>query len=746
MDPEQMKLLFLGTFAIIISAMKIPFRNPNFITFTLITSIPLFFITLLPQLPLVQDQIIDFSIEVLVKRKIVTYSSIETTQEDLSWPEELTIQFLKMYIVDMVNFLTAFTTIYASSTIHTSIGDHKASMSVTDLLKNSITKSRWRDAVFMFIAMSMLHSVCLPYVFYAIHVQPAVTFAIWVEYNAWWKLSVVVSILELQQRGFQAFSTSSQLIKGDKLRGFVLMLLLLYDLARSFSTIKTVRAVEVEPPIPKVYIGDLINFLTALATICASSTIHTTSDGDHKASMGLRHLLRNTITRSLGRDGVFTFIAMSMLHHICLPYVAYCIHVQQLHLSSFTDSLIFKSVHVMVPAVTFAIWVEYNAWWKLSVVASILQLEEQRGLFRAFSTSSQLMKGDKLRGFVLMLLLKSLDWPTTRAPSSNLPIFRGHSLFKCTNFAHVFLQASLLCLGKVMTWMVFTVYYFDSSELVKGLDMESNHIMLKPKIGVFDILKESLYLICKSHTFIILTFLTSLPFFCFSIYYELHLQRTLVQILQFLKQNSDFFNYNWQTQLHTTTSWTQMLSNNLIQLGLLYLIPLHLLEHCSAFVIVDLASKLEGKGKFREVSGSDSVTRAVRFRGTLVTSIWAACMALLANYLEWGAIWNMSIVISILENTKGANALTLSAYLSRGRERRQGLVLTLIFGVWGIGLKLTCLFFKHYERRGGIVAQIGLICTGNVVKWVAYMIYYQYCKKLISEKRVDVEIGQVVEK
>nr|XP_011463377.1 PREDICTED: uncharacterized protein LOC101306912 [Fragaria vesca subsp. vesca] len=314
--------------------------------------------------------------------------------------------------------------------------------------------------------------------------------------------------------------------------------------------------------------------------------------------------------------------------------------------------------------------------------------------------------------------------------------------------------------------------------------MESNHIMLKPKIGVFDILKESLYLICKSHTFIILTFLTSLPFFCFSIYYELHLQRTLVQILQFLKQNSDFFNYNWQTQLHTTTSWTQMLSNNLIQLGLLYLIPLHLLEHCSAFVIVDLASKLEGKGKFREVSGSDSVTRAVRFRGTLVTSIWvlflstctvlgsiwlvsvyyvllrnigyynmycrmlykAACMALLANYLEWGAIWNMSIVISILENTKGANALTLSAYLSRGRERRQGLVLTLIFGVWGIGLKLTCLFFKHYERRGGIVAQIGLICTGNVVKWVAYMIYYQYCKKLISEKRVDVEIGQVVEK
>ncbi|XP_061994142.1 uncharacterized protein LOC133712081 [Rosa rugosa] len=312
------------------------------------------------------------------------------------------------------------------------------------------------------------------------------------------------------------------------------------------------------------------------------------------------------------------------------------------------------------------------------------------------------------------------------------------------------------------------------------MDMESNHIiMLKQKLGVFDILKEALYLICKNHSFIVLTFLTSLPFFCFSIYYESHLKRTLVQISEFLNQNSGFFNYNWQTQLHTATSMAQMFSNNLIQLGLLYLIPLHLLELCSAFVIVDLASKLGGKGKFGEVSGGGSVTRMVRFKGTLVTSIWvlflstctvvgsiwlvsvyyvllrnfgyyntycrvlykAACMALLANYLEWGAIWNMGIVISILENRHGANALMFSAYLSRGRERRQGLVLMLIFGVWGLGLRLACLFFKCYEGKGGIVAQMGLFCTGNVVKWVAFMIYSYNCKILISEKRVDVEIG-----
>lgn len=307
-------------------------------------------------------------------------------------------------------------------------------------------------------------------------------------------------------------------------------------------------------------------------------------------------------------------------------------------------------------------------------------------------------------------------------------------------------------------------------------------MMSKQMLGVFDILKEALSLIYKNHSFIVLAFLTSLPLFCFSIYYELHLQRTLLQISEFLKQNPGFFNYNWQTQLHTITSMTRMFSNSLIQLGLLYLIPLHLLEICTAFVIVDLASKLQGKTTFREVFGGACLTKAARFRGTLVTSIWvlflstctvvgstwlvsvyyvilrnfeyyniycrvlykAACMALLANYMEWGAIWSMSIVISILENTHGANALMLSANLSRGRER-QGLVLTLIFGVWGFGLRLACLFFKGYEGRGGIVAQIGFLCTGNVVKWVAYMIYSYKCKKLISEKKVDVEIGKVVE-
>lgn len=47
----QIKPWFLVTIGIMGSAMKIPLRNPNFITFTLSTSFPLFCMKLMPRLP-----------------------------------------------------------------------------------------------------------------------------------------------------------------------------------------------------------------------------------------------------------------------------------------------------------------------------------------------------------------------------------------------------------------------------------------------------------------------------------------------------------------------------------------------------------------------------------------------------------------------------------------------------------------------------------------------------------------------
>jgi hypothetical protein len=118
-----------------------------------------------------------------------------------------------------------------------------------------------------------------------------------------------------------------------------------------------------------------------------------------------------------------------------------------------------------------------------------------------------------------------------------------------------------------------------------------------------------------------------------------------------------------------------------------------------------------------------------------------AFLPLLAKYLEWSAMWNMSIVISVLEGIYGDEASALSAYYSKGSEGC-GLILMLVFFVWGLGLRLPCLYFGCYEGGIGIVAQISLVCLGNVLKWVACMLYFYDCKKQILEKKVDEEVGR----
>ncbi|KAM1082531.1 hypothetical protein ACFX15_020645 [Malus domestica] len=295
--------------------------------------------------------------------------------------------------------------------------------------------------------------------------------------------------------------------------------------------------------------------------------------------------------------------------------------------------------------------------------------------------------------------------------------------------------------------------------------MESNHIMVKQKLGFFDILKQPLNLTYKNTHFILLIFLSSLPLFCFLLYYELLLQKTLVRISEFVRhQHPDSFGYHWQTLLHTATRTIVIFSNNLIQLGILYLVPFHLLELCSVYVTVDSALKSHRPKR------KPAIRAGAGLRGTVVTSIWvlffstctllgstwlasiyyvilrnlggkynmyfgvfyrAACMALLAKYLEWSSIWNMAIVISVLEDKHGANALMLSASLIRGSERRrcQGLVISLVCSVFGLVLRGSCWFFACCGRRNGVVAHAGVFCILNVMKWVVFVVYFNSCKR-----------------
>ncbi|KAF5443190.1 hypothetical protein F2P56_035769 [Juglans regia] len=197
-------------------------------------------------------------------------------------------------------------------------------------------------------------------------------------------------------------------------------------------------------------------------------------------------------------------------------------------------------------------------------------------------------------------------------------------------------------------------------------------------------------------------------------------------IVRRLITHNSFYKNEWE--LRTT------FSHQLVQLGFLYLVPFHLLELCTVIVTVDLASKIYAEDR-----------PILTLKEMLKKQIYGARIrALLLKYLEWSAVWNVSIVISVLEGTFGVRAMALSARFNRGSERR-GLLLMAVFFVWGLGLRLPCLYFRCYEGEiMGIVAQVGLFCLGNVLKWVACMLYFYDCKKQTLEKKVDVEAGREI--
>ncbi|KAK7843233.1 hypothetical protein CFP56_012817 [Quercus suber] len=79
------------------------------------------------------------------------------------------------------------------------------------------------------------------------------------------------------------------------------------------------------------------------------------------------------------------------------------------------------------------------------------------------------------------------------------------------------------------------------------------------------------------------------------------------------------------------------------------------------------------------------------------------------SVLGMQSCWEQSIVISIVDEIYGTEALMLSAYLSSGTES---------CGV--------CLFYQ-----------------GNLIKWAVWVIYFRDCKKQILENEVGREFEAI---
>ncbi|XP_048230889.1 uncharacterized protein LOC8280542 isoform X3 [Ricinus communis] len=246
-----------------------------------------------------------------------------------------------------------------------------------------------------------------------------------------------------------------------------------------------------------------------------------------------------------------------------------------------------------------------------------------------------------------------------------------------------------------------------SSEIQQEKMEGNSHIMLQGKLGFFGLLKESLSIPFKNPNFIIFTCLASVPLFCSLSIYETIFQQTLIEIGRAVQKTMspslnayDIFNNDYE-ELITLERWIGKISQKLLLLGLIYIGILHLVDLLNTIAIVDMTSVI-----YKEEKAMSLRCMFSRFFND------TRLKALLTKYIEWSAIWDMGVVISILEEKQGDVAIIVSSYLSRGWERK------------GEG-----------TNAMGTTVHIGLVCLLNVLKWVIFVVYFYDCKKQSSQKQ-----------
>ncbi|KAL5063186.1 hypothetical protein RYX36_024923 [Vicia faba] len=312
--------------------------------------------------------------------------------------------------------------------------------------------------------------------------------------------------------------------------------------------------------------------------------------------------------------------------------------------------------------------------------------------------------------------------------------------------------------------------------------MESeNNLKQKQKLEVFEILKEALTIYVKNLNFIFFTFLTSLPLFCLMVYFEIQLQETLIEIFYIFvnisKEDVLFGYFDSMLDLMSREYYYLMF----IQLGLIYIFPLHVLEFVTAIVTINLASKqsLQHENNMTLKEMFHKPLDSSKLRGSFHTFIYVVFLTathqvgllgivinyflfskhlsfvvftvicsllfvmVLKMYLEWISTWNMSLVVSVLEGIYGIDSLVLSVNFSRGCHRN-GLFIMLIFFAWGHFLRFSCYYIGGYEQGYGTFIQVGLFCMVIPFKWVVFMIYFHDCKDRYLVKKTDEELGKDV--
>ncbi|KAM7272586.1 hypothetical protein ACFE04_027249 [Oxalis oulophora] len=321
--------------------------------------------------------------------------------------------------------------------------------------------------------------------------------------------------------------------------------------------------------------------------------------------------------------------------------------------------------------------------------------------------------------------------------------------------------------------------------------MESQKILTKEKLGFYGIIKEVLSISTTNWKFIILSFLTCFPLFSSLLLFQLLFTQDVLETLLIIYPTDTQTIHDGGFTIRSITIYgpysngfpfiRRLFANvyhKFLFYGPLYMLSVHLLSLLNTIAIVHSSSAIYAGDQNISLNKmlNEPFTKVGFFR-PLVTSIYVLLLntvvvigllcfatniylstsfvfcafffgllfkALITKFIEWSAIWNTGVVISVLQEQHGYIPIGVAALISRGCRLR-GSLLMLVFFMWRLVLRSYFVYlWWQNQGNGPFLVVISIItafslCLENVLKGVTFMVYFYDCKKRFMEKKIDLE-------
>ncbi|CAN7094302.1 unnamed protein product [Brassica rapa subsp. narinosa] len=268
---------------------------------------------------------------------------------------------------------------------------------------------------------------------------------------------------------------------------------------------------------------------------------------------------------------------------------------------------------------------------------------------------------------------------------------------------------------------------------------------IQENLEFIDVLKRARKLLCGNINLLLFLFICSLPLFCFLIFFELSLQTTVLVASEYFSREVKFWGYYYTAP--RDHALLKNLISLLLQTFLFYLFPYSLLDLLTTTTIVS-ASSLVYTSEEEPLGLNQLVRRTVGICRKRIEGLYYTTRSSFEEDLSLSRI----LFDSVMALFHGAvfivclpNALSLSSYYGRGHEK-SGLWVMLVFLLFALAMRIPCLCLKFSESssENGVLYTsfyVGLICVGNIIKWVASVVLYCDCRTRVLEKKCDLETG-----